>query len=809
MRKQFIASIFFILLCFISFTQNVTLIGPTTCNGSAVTGSWTVPCGVTSITIEIYGGGGGAGGGGGGSNGGLFNTRGGGGGGGGAYSTATISVVSGAVYTYSIGAGGCGGSNGGDGSSGGNGTAGGNTSFNGTDANNIAVNLLANGGARGTGGSGSNGNTGTGGAGGIATGGSSNLNGTAGLNGNGATGGIGGTGAGTVGGAGGATTGAAGLIYGGGGAGGGDGQGGRGASGGIIITYNGTLSIPATPLIMSNPATCLTNSSSTISNYDATMTYVFTPAGPTVSAGGLINGMTVSTNYTVVANDGSCSSLASASFSNTGPSAAPSIPTITTTPPTCSTDGSSSISNYNSSLSYTFTPSGPIINNGNISGMTIGTSYTIIANDGSCDSSPSSAFSNLTMLASPETPNITSIPASCISEGESEINNYNVSNTYIFSPTGPTVNSSGEISGMIVGTNYTVIANDGTCNSIQSANFSNSANVPPPPAPTIATISPTCTADGVSTIGNYNLNFTYQFSPVGPTVSTAGIILNMTAGTSYTVVANDGSCNSIASTAFSNGEQLPAPIPEITGDLTYCTGSNTTLTASGGTSYSWSSGTTAVIGTNASITLTQGIYTLTATNANGCSATINTIVSEVSLPPAPQLTASPVNCPGDVLTLSSEIELGNQIVWSGPNGFSSNEIEVTLPISNNDVGVYQAYQYSSPTCLSTISTINIQINNVYSFDDFNFPNVITANNDGINDVLDIENIYKTCDTFSIYFFNRWGTLVYDHKLGETPFSGKDANGNELADGTYFYKLEFYSGGEQQTITKSGFIQLLR
>lgn len=809
MKNPILSTVVFVFICIISFAQNITLDGPTTCNGAAVTGTWIVPCGVTSITVEIYGGGGGAGGGGGGSNGGLFNTRGGGGGGGGAYSSSTISVVTGAVFSYSIGAGGCGGSNGGDGSSGGNGTTGGNTSFTGTDSNSLLVNLIANGGARGTGGSGSNGNTGNGGAGGTASGGLINTTGITGVNGNGGTGGAGGTGAGTSGGAGGSASGADGLIYGGGGAGGGNSPGGVGASGGIIITYNGTLSIPTTPLITSNPPSCLTNSSSTINNYDATMTYVFTPVGPTVSVGGIINGMIVSINYTVVANDGSCSSLASASFSNTGPSAAPATPTITTTPPTCSADGSSSISNYNSSLSYTFTPSGPTINNGNISGMTIGTSYTIIANDGSCDSSPSSTFSNLSMLSTPETPTITLIPASCVSEGESVISNYNSSITYIFTPTGPIINSNGEVTGMDVGTNYTVIANDGACNSVQSAIFSNSAIVPAPLAPTIATILPTCTNDGSSTISNYNGAFTYAFTPTGPSVAAPGIIQNMIAGISYTVVANDGSCNSVASTAFSNGEQLPAPAPIVTGNLTYCFGSNTTLTANGGASYEWTNSLGTSIGTSANITVTQGEYEVSVTNSNGCLATLSILVESYPVPLAPIISSSLVNCPGDLLTLSAQIESGNQIAWSGPNGFSSNELEVSLPISNNDVGIYQAYQYSSPTCLSTISTVNIQINNVYSFDDFNFPNVITANNDGINDELDIENIYKTCDTYTIFFFNRWGTLVYDHKLGEIPFSGKDSTGNELADGTYFYKLEFLSGGDQQTIVKSGFIHLIR
>jgi hypothetical protein len=62
------------------------------------TGSWTVPPGVTSARMEIWGGGGGGGG----SN---SNTSGGGGGGGG-YSFISISTTPGGSYNYSVGAGG-------------------------------------------------------------------------------------------------------------------------------------------------------------------------------------------------------------------------------------------------------------------------------------------------------------------------------------------------------------------------------------------------------------------------------------------------------------------------------------------------------------------------------------------------------------------------------------------------------------------------------------------------------------------------------------------------------------------------------
>ncbi|MEO7978918.1 GEVED domain-containing protein, partial [Flavobacterium sp.] len=74
--------------------------------------------------------------------------------------------------------------------------------------------------------------------------------------------------------------------------------------------------VPAVPTIGSSAATCLADGSSTVSNYNATLTYTFTPAGPVVGAGGAITGMVPATGYTLTANNASCTSAASVSFSN-------------------------------------------------------------------------------------------------------------------------------------------------------------------------------------------------------------------------------------------------------------------------------------------------------------------------------------------------------------------------------------------------------------------------------------------------------------------------------------------------------------
>ena len=55
--KKFL-TIIFIFCCLYTFSQTTTTL---TTAGSGV-GSWTVPCGVTSVTVQCWGGGGGGGG---------------------------------------------------------------------------------------------------------------------------------------------------------------------------------------------------------------------------------------------------------------------------------------------------------------------------------------------------------------------------------------------------------------------------------------------------------------------------------------------------------------------------------------------------------------------------------------------------------------------------------------------------------------------------------------------------------------------------------------------------------------------------
>ncbi|MDK2770979.1 MAG: GEVED domain-containing protein [Flavobacterium sp.] len=199
-------------------------------------GTWTVPCGVTSITVEAWG----AGGTGGGS---TVNNDSGDGGGSGAYTSGTFTVTPGSNIAYYVGRSFNGGT--------GNGADGEDTTILGMNAG---------------GGQGGNANGGSvTGTGGVASGGTTNTNGNNGGAGGTGTGGDGGDA--PNGGAGGNGTsnanGQPGTSPGGGGGGGersgGNRSGGRGGSGQITLTYTDPYAAYCVPTATTDDATGITN----------------------------------------------------------------------------------------------------------------------------------------------------------------------------------------------------------------------------------------------------------------------------------------------------------------------------------------------------------------------------------------------------------------------------------------------------------------------------------------------------------------------------------------------------------------------
>ncbi|MEI6348500.1 MAG: T9SS type B sorting domain-containing protein [Bacteroidota bacterium] len=177
----------------------------------------------------------------------------------------------------------------------------------------------------------------------------------------------------------------------------------------------------------------------------------------------------------------------------------------------------------------------------------------------------------------------------------------------------------------------------------------------PMPTPSIAGTFSIC--NGASTTLTASGGSTYLWSN---TLTTPAITVNPTVTTTYTVTATSVSGCTATISQVVTVNQLPNPT--ITGTFTICSGVNTTLTASGGSTYLWNTAaTTAAITVNPTITTT---YTVTVTTASGCSATATQIVTANPLP-IPVITGVLAICPEDTTTLTASGGVGYN--WSnGP-----------------------------------------------------------------------------------------------------------------------------------------------
>ncbi len=231
---------------------------------------------------------------------------------------------------------------------------------------------------------------------------------------------------------------------------------------------------------------------------------------------------------------------------------------------------------------------------------------------------------------------------------------------------------------------------------------------------------------------------------------------------------------------------------------------NITTFASGGVepyTYLWSNSST---GTELN-DLVPGNYTLTVTDANGCTAVISQTLAEIpGFSLEIQIDGSATeNRPileGETVEMSAVTDAVNPtFLWTPPNGLSSTS-DQTVSATPEETTIYLLTVTSENGCaISQTIQIDVNTKNI-----FLMPNTFSPNGDGLNDgfypIVEGNVVVKE---FKI--FNRWGQLIHDNPSASWDGTYK---GKSQALDTYVYMIQYQIENEEIQ-TASGDIVLMR
>jgi gliding motility-associated-like protein len=151
-------------------------------------------------------------------------------------------------------------------------------------------------------------------------------------------------------------------------------------------------------------------------------------------------------------------------------------------------------------------------------------------------------------------------------------------------------------------------------------------------------------------------------------------------------------------------------------------------------------------------------------------------------------------CEGDVLELNAGE--GTSWTWGGDAAANIGQFyTVTSP------GIFSA-TVSGPCGMGSDQIVVLPCENDNDIEnDFSFPNVITANGDGVNDFFELQDLPENTQ---VIILNRWGNTVFFSDNYQNNWEGKDTSGKELVEGVYTYTFITKTGANGH-----GFVHLVR
>ncbi len=351
----------------------------------------------------------------------------------------------------------------------------------------------------------------------------------------------------------------------------------------------------------------------------------------------------------------------------------------------------------------------------------------------------------------------------------------------------------------------------------------------------------------------------YKWAPGGATTDSIKVKPGST--TTYTVFI----VNTCGKDTLKKTLHIVFPVVITSGNTAICRGSNTNISASGGTSYVWSPGGSTGSTINVSPTKTT---TYTVLVSNGKCFKDTTITVTVDTPSVLTITPNQKLCVGDSIVLTTTG--GPNYKWS--NGATTSSITVkpnasttyTCVVTKNGcidststtitvdapplyaccdttitkgasatIHADSATNYfwspnsslSCDTCANPLATPSVTTTYIVLTKDangctvermvtiivetpcadFTVPNIFTPNNDGRNDDFVINILNPS--SYSITIFDRWGKEVYTSSDPTVYWNGRLLNSQYLVpDGVYYYIIKASCG--DNNYAKKGFVQVV-
>jgi gliding motility-associated-like protein len=336
-----------------------------------------------------------------------------------------------------------------------------------------------------------------------------------------------------------------------------------------------------------------------------------------------------------------------------------------------------------------------------------------------------------------------------------------------------------------VGTYFLTVTDNLLCTDTLVVNLP--ANGSSPIVNITASNNPSCfgLSDGWAAVTVTSGTQPFQFLWNSPIPATGDTLNGVGAGIWTVLVTDSLGCTSEDSVTITEPSLLILRLDSVAIVCFADTNGSVIANIGGGTpsySYLWNTGdTTATI-----VNLGAGVYSVTATDANGCQQTASQGLTD-PLPVIAGFNSNPsmpaqLQFPNNQVTFQNTSQNASIYAWNfGDGGLDA----ATDPAHTYDVpGDYcvTLVAQDSLGCVDSLEICNFLVLPL----ELDIPNTFTPNNDGRNDFFEIVGIQMYPNNH-LQVFNRWGNLVYERDQYDNTWKGDNyKNGAPLPDGAYYY-----------------------